>query len=160
MNEMTVIVDRLAASRARVREAMQAIVKPPSRSSSGQSSPLFGEAGAAWLDGLKSTPGVSIIVEAISAWWMRHPLRLASGVAADAARAVLQPVAQKNPVALVLGAMVLGAVMAWCRPWRWIARPALLAGLAPQLLSKVVAHAPLSSWMSVLTAMTEGQRKA
>lgn len=160
MTEMQIVVDRLAESRARVRDALQAIAKPPQRASAGDSHSLFGATGTAWLDSLKSAPGVSIIVEAISAWWMRHPLRLASGVAVDAARAALQPVAQKNPVALVLGALVVGALVAWSRPWRWIARPALLAGLAPQLLSKVIAHAPMSSWMSVLTSMAEGQKKA
>ncbi len=160
MNEMSIVVDRLAESRARVRDALLVIAKPPQRASAGATHSLFGATGTAWLDSLKTAPGVSIIVEAINAWWMRHPLRLASGVAVDAARAALQPVAQKNPVALVLGALVLGAVVAWSRPWRWIARPALLAGLAPQLLTKVIAHAPVSSWLSVLTAMTEGPKKA
>ena len=160
MNEMSIVVDRLAESRARVRDALLVIAKPPQRASAGAARSLFGATGTAWLDSLKTAPGVSIIVEAINAWWMRHPLRLASGVAVDAARAALQPVAQKNPVALVLGALVLGAVVAWSRPWRWIARPALLAGLAPQLLTKVIAHAPVSSWLSVLTAMTEGPKKA
>ena len=160
MNEMSIVVDRLAESRARVRDALLVIAKPPQRASAGATHSLFGATGTAWLDSLRTAPGVSIIVEAINAWWMRHPLRLASGVAVDAARAALQPVAQKNPVALVLGALVLGAVVAWSRPWRWIARPALLAGLAPQLLTKVIAHAPVSSWLSVLTAMTEGPKKA
>ena len=159
MNELTIVVDRLAESRARLRHAMQVLAKPPQRASSSGSGSLFGATGTAWLDSLKSAPGVSIIVEAVSSWWMRHPLRLASGVAIDAARAVLQPVAQKNPAALVLGALVFGAVVAWTRPWRWIARPALLAGLFPQVLSKVIAHAPVSSWMSVLSSLADGQRK-
>lgn len=157
MNELTIVVNRLAESRTRLRQAMQVIAKPPQRASSGAASSFFGSTGAAWLDSLKSTPGVSIIIEAVSSWWMRHPLRLASGVAADAARAALQPVAQKNPIALVLGALVLGAVVVWTRPWRWIARPALLAGLFPQVLSKVIAHAPVSSWMSVLSSLAATQ---
>ena len=159
MNELSIVVDRLAESRARLRQAMQVIAKPPQRASAGGSGSFFGATGTAWLDSLKSVPGVSIIVEAVSSWWMRHPLRLASGVAIDAARAVLRPVAKKNPVALVLGALVFGAVVAWTRPWRWIAKPALLAGLFPQVLSKVVAHAPVSSWMSVLSSLADGQHK-
>ena len=159
MNELMIVVDRLAESRARLRQAMQVIAKPPQRASAGGSGSLFGATGAAWLDSLKSAPGINIIVEAVSSWWMRHPLRLASGVAADAARAALQPVAQKNPVALVVGALVLGAVVIWTRPWRWIARPALLAGLFPQVLSKVIAHAPVSSWMTVLSSLADGQHK-
>ena len=160
MNELTIMADRLAESRERLRQAMQVIAKPPQRASSGSSSSLFGATGEAWLDKLKSVPGINVIVDAVTSWWMRHPLRLASGVAGDAARAALRPVAQKNPVALVLGAFVVGAVVAWTRPWRWIARPALLAGLFPQVLSKVIAHAPVSSWMSVLSSLAEGQNKA
>ena len=159
MNELAIVADRLAESRARLRQAMEAIAKPPQRASAGGAASLFGATVTSWLDSLKSAPGINIIVDAVSSWWQRHPLRLASGVAVDAARAMLQPVAQKNPVALVLGALVLGAVVAWTRPWRWIARPALLAGLFPQVLSKVVAHAPVSSWMSVLSSLAEGQRK-
>ncbi len=155
------MADRLAASRERLRQAMQVIVKPPQRATAGgASSSLFGATGSAWLESLKSVPGINIIVDAVTSWWMRHPLRLASGVASDAARAALQPVAQKNPVALVLGALVLGAVVVWTRPWRWVARPALLAGLFPQVLSKVIAHAPVSSWLSVLSSLTDGQHKS
>lgn len=160
MNEVNIMADRLAESRERLRQAMQTIVKPPQRASSGgASSSLFGATGSAWLDSLKTVPGINVIVEAVSSWWMRHPLYLASGVAGEAARAALQPVAQKNPVALVLGALIFGAVLVWTRPWRWIARPALLAGLFPQVLSKVIAHAPVSSWMSVLSSVIDGQRR-
>ena len=159
MNEMTIVLDRLSESRARLRGALQVIAKPPPRASQGVAGSLFGATGTAWMDSIKSAPGVSIIVEAVSSWWMRHPLRLASMVASDAARAVIQPVAQKNPVALVLVALVVGGLLAWSRPWRWIARPALLAGLLPQVLSKVIAHAPASSWVTVLGSLANGQRK-
>ena len=160
MNELTLMADRLAESRERLRLAMQDIANPPKRASaSGANSSLFGANGMAWLESLKSVPGINVIVEAVSSWWMRHPLRLASGVAGDAARAAMQPIAQKNPVALVLGALVVGALLVWTRPWRWIAKPALLAGLFPQVMSKVIAHAPVSSWMSVLSTMMDGQRK-
>lgn len=159
MNEMTLVLERMNESRDRLRGALQVIAKPPPRASHGASSSLLGATATAWLDSFKSAPGVSIIVEAISSWWMRHPLRLASMVATDAARAVIQPVAQKNPVMLVLGALLVGGLVAWSRPWRWIAKPALLAGLLPQVLSKVVANAPASSWMTVLGSLASGQRQ-
>jgi hypothetical protein len=159
VNELSIVTDRLAESRSRLRQAMQLTAKPPPRASHGASQSLLGATGSAWLDSLKSAPGVSIIVEAVSSWWMRHPLRLASLVAGDAARAVVQPLAQKNPIGLVLVATVFGAVVAWSRPWRWMAKPVLLADLVPQVLSKVIAHAPSRSWMTVLMSLAEGQRK-
>jgi hypothetical protein len=159
MNELTIVSERLEASRGRLRQAMLTIAKPPPRASPGAAKSLLGATGAAWLDNIKTAPGVSIIVDAVSSWWMRHPLRLASMVAGDAARAVVQPMAQKNPIGLALGALGVGAVIAWSRPWRWIAKPALLAGLFPQVLTKVIAHAPSSSWVSVLMSLADGKRK-
>ena len=155
MKELTIVAERLALSRERLRQTMQQGAKP----FKGASKPLLGATGAAWVNSFKSAPGVSIILEAVGSWWARHPLRLASMVAAEAATAVVQPIAQRNPVGLVLGALVLGAVVVWSRPWRWILKPALLAGLFPQLLSKVIAHAPSRSWMTVLMSLADGQRQ-
>jgi hypothetical protein len=58
---------------------------------------------------------------------------------------------------LVLGALVLGGMLAWSRPWRWILKPALFAGLMAQLSAKLMAQVPLQSWMSLLTAFAQGR---
>ena len=50
----------------------------------------------------------------------------------------------------VLVAAAVGALLVWSRPWRWALRPALLAGLAPQFASRVVAKLPIESWMTLL----------
>jgi hypothetical protein len=55
-------------------------------------------------------------------------------LAFNTAQAVVQPLAKTHPVALVTVAFVVGGLLAWRRPWRWILRPALFAGLLPQLL--------------------------
>lgn len=154
MNEMTIVDDRLDLSRARLRQAMLASTKPASSSARPKSGVT-----SAWLDGVKSSPGVSILLEAASGWWMRHPLRLATRVSADAANAVIRPIAQRNPLGLVLGALVIGAVVAWTRPWRWVLKPALLVGLLPQVISKVITHAPSTSWVTVLMSLADGRRK-
>lgn len=154
MNEMAIVDDRLDESRARLRQAMLASTKPASSAARPKSG-----ATAAWLDGVKSSPGVSILLEAAASWWMRHPLRLATRVGADAANAVIQPMAQRNPLGLVLGALVFGAVVAWIRPWRWMLKPALLAGLFPQVVSKVITHAPSTSWVTVLMSLADARRK-
>ena len=91
---------------------------------------------------------------------MRHPLRLATRVGADAANAVIQPMAQRNPLGLILGAAALGAVVAWTRPWRWVLKPALLAGFLPQVISKVITHAPATSWVTVLMSLADGRIKS
>jgi hypothetical protein len=90
------------------------------------------------------------VVEALSSWWSRHPpLRFAGIAAADTAKAMLQPVAQRNPWGLVLGALVAGGLFAWSRPWRWILKPALFLGLAPQVAARVLTHVPSGLWMAL-----------
>lgn len=84
-----------------------------------------------------------------------NPLRVAGMVVAEAAKAVLQPIAKRHPLGLVVGALLLGGLLAWSRPWRWFLEPALFAGLLPQLVSKAVAQLPLESWLAVLTTLTQ-----
>lgn len=45
----------------------------------------------------------------------------------DVVHAVINPVAQRNPVGLVAGAFLLGGLLVWARPWRVSIGPALLA---------------------------------
>lgn len=144
--------ERLALSRERLRQAMGP------KASRGASS---GEARSpgAWLDGLKTHPAGAILIEAVARWWSQHPLRLATMVAADATGAMVRPLAQRNPLGLVLGALLVGGALAWSRPWRWLLTPALLAGVVPQLFSKLMALVPPQSWMAALAALTQEPRK-
>jgi hypothetical protein len=146
--------ERLAIS----REALRIALKGGSTSVRGQSS----SAGATvpeWLVGLKSVPGADVIIDAALAWWAQHPFRTACLVAAEAAKTVVQPIAQRHPLGLVIGAVFVGALVVKTRPWRWLLTPALFAGLLPQLLSRAVAKMPPRSWMAVLTAMLQAQQK-
>lgn len=126
---------RLALSRERLRLALQGL-------SAAQGDPTGRRTDAAavqWLESVMSIPGASVVFDALRRWWARHPLRLASLLAADATKAVVQPLAQRHPLGLVFGALLLGAAIAWSRPWRWLVKPALLAGLLPQLFTRALA---------------------
>lgn len=137
-------VERLEVSRARLRIAMLPPTALPSHA------PATGA--LAWLERLKHQPTVAIVIDTLQSWWSRHPLRAAVHVASEAGNAVARPIAQHNPIALVLVAGVAGAVLAWSRPWRWALKPALFAGLMPQLISRVVANLPLESWLAVFAS--------
>ncbi len=143
---------RLALSRDRLRRAMLDHTKPK-RASSQDSDP-------SWLDRLKSFPGAAVVIDALSGWWARHPLNALSAVAVDAARAAVQPVAQRNPLALMLVALVLGGALAWTRPWRWILKPALFAGLLPQVASKIVSQVPIETWLGFASNLGAGKPAA
>jgi hypothetical protein len=122
--------DRLALSRERLRQAMQG----PAAAASAQPGSPANKPAPGWLADLKSIPAVAIVIDALTRWWARHPLHVAAVVAADTATAVARPMAQRHPWRLVLGAALVGGVIVWSRPWRWGLRPALFAGLLPQLL--------------------------
>lgn len=98
--------------------------------------------------------GTGPVLDAVKDWWAAHPLHVAGVVAADAAKTLIGPVAQRHPIALVAGALLLGGVLVWAKPWRGILKPALLAGLLPQLLSKAMAVVPVESWLAVLSSLT------
>lgn len=95
---------------------------------------------------------MTVLVEAISSWWQRHPLRVVTLIAKNTTRVAVQPLARRNPLGLAIGALALGAFVVWARPWRWILKPAIFAGLLPQLLSKGIAHLPLESWLAAISS--------
>lgn len=112
--------ERLAASRERLRQALQ------------QASTCSEDGGSTGAD----DPLGSLVGDALATWWCKQPLRTALLVAEDAANALARPVAQRHPYALVLGAAGVGGLLVLVRPWRWISIPALLNGVLPQLRSK------------------------
>lgn len=143
-------LQRLAISRERMRAHLHEASSPNRGSGDGKPHPL--------LDALMAIPGAPIVVEAVQGWWSQHPLHLASLVAGDATRTFLRPLARRNPFVLVAGAVAVGGLIFWFKPWRGFLRPALLAGLLPQIVSRAVAHVPIESWISAVLAMAaQGQ---
>jgi len=146
--------ERLALSRERLRRAMSEISAPEAEAESrgARGRPL------AWLDSLKSIPGAPIVIDAVRGWWRHNPLRVAGMAGADAAQAVIEPMARRNPLTLILGAFLLGGLLAWSRPWRWIVKPALFSGLLPRFFYKATTRVPVESWISVLTSLAQQPR--
>ena len=139
---------RLDASRARVRNALRA-------AAAARAGPDGTGASAAWLDALRSIPGSGLLIDALHRWWTQHPLHVTAQVFSSAAQALVRPLAQRHPLALVGGALVVGGLLAAGRPWRWILTPTLLAGMLPQLLSKAVALVPAQSWMALVASLAK-----
>lgn len=145
---------KLAVSRERLRLAMT-----PTRSARRAPRPHTGPgqpvSQVPLLDKVRRFPGAALIAETLEMWWLRHPMRSAVLIAGEASRALIRPVAQRHPFQLVLVALAAGAVLAWSRPWRWIVRPAFFAGLLPQLVSRVVAHLPIETWISMIVNLNQ-----
>ena len=138
--------------------AMMKIAHPPPQP------PLMGggvgDLGNRLLERARRLPGAAILMEALEAWWKEHPLRTAARVAEGASRRVVQPIAERNPLGLILGAVGVGALLALSRPWRWALRPALLVGLLPQLVAQVVRRMPTESWVNMVGELAVPRRRA
>ena len=152
--------DRLAASRSRLRAAMMAIAHPPPKPS------ILSRMGGAGnlLDGLldkaRALPGAALVLETLQNWWANHPLHTAGIVAEEASRSFVRPLALRNPYGLLLGSVVVGALFAVSKPWRWMLRPALFVGLVPQIATQALKRAPIDSWMRMLTGFLATRKTA
>ena len=150
--------EKLEASRARLRTALMQIAHPPPKPS------LLGDLGigsfgSQILEKLKTLPGATLILESIEQWWAEHPLHAAAGLAEEASRRYVAPVARKNPVALIVGSVVFGALLIASKPWRWLLRPALFIGLVPQIATHALKRMPLDAWLQMVSAFS-GRRAA
>ena len=149
--------ERLAASRTRLRAALMQIAHPPPKPSILDGLGI-GDFGNQIFGRLKELPGAALLIETVEHWWAEHPLHTAGVVAAEASRKLLAPIVRKNPSALMLGSVVVGALFAISRPWRWLLRPALFVGLVPQLASRALKRMPIESWLQMFATLTKGPK--
>lgn len=118
--------EHLAQSRERLRQVLVQTQAPPQVDALGTP----GAPPRPWLHALKTTPEAGFLINLLQAWWQKQPFAVAMTLVARATNGVLQPVAQKHPYRLVMGAAAIGAVLVLVRPWRWLSMSGILAALA------------------------------
>jgi hypothetical protein len=145
-------IERLALSRERLRDAML----PARRKRPAGENPLadgIGNFATGLVERVRAMPAVAVLIEAVEDWWARHPLHTAGIVAAEASRRIAAPVAERHPLKLLFGAVLVGALLALLKPWRWLLRPALFAGLLPALLARGVRELPIEHWLQLAAGL-------
>jgi hypothetical protein len=118
--------ERLAQSRQRMQLALSAAPTARGEAAAAEPAGVFAD----WFTTLASLPGASLLMQMATAWWAKHPYRLAAITVADLAKAAVQPTAQRHPLVLVVGAFAAGGLLAWSRPWRLLTPAVLVALLA------------------------------
>lgn len=131
---MSAVLPSPSARLARSREQLRLSLSEVPREAGDRTPRPAGAADRTWVDVLSDLPVAGVVVGLVRHWWSGHPLRAVASVVAGAANAVLKPVAARHPWGLVAGALVLGGLLAWSRPWRWALTPVVFAGVLPRLL--------------------------
>jgi hypothetical protein len=142
--ELPSAAERLAASRERMRQWM---LQTDTRGDARRRVEAAREAGdkPGWMDRLRTAPVIGVVVDAASAWWANHPVQPAASLAHGVVKDTLAPFARRHPLLVVGGAFLAGVALVRWRPWRWLIKPALFAGLGSQILTRVIASVPLES---------------
>ncbi|MDO9314942.1 MAG: hypothetical protein Q7T97_10400 [Burkholderiaceae bacterium] len=140
-------VARLEQSRLRLRQHLIAL-------NGREAGPAGSHPPSGWLDSLRSIPLVGVALDTVSGWWSQHPLRVVVTLVAASAASAARPVTQRHPAWTMFGALALGGLVMWARPWRFAPlRRAVYAGLLPQLVSKVLSHLPTDGWMTLAESL-------
>ena len=85
-------------------------------------------------------PVVAIAIDVLSEWWRQHPLRASASLAGTTARQAIVPLVRRHPIAVLGVAAISGAVLVRTRAWRWVLRPAVVAGVAAQIAAQVMSR--------------------
>jgi hypothetical protein len=137
--------ERLAASRERMRAWMI-------ETDGGRDRRRRAEAAAAAghkppiADRLHDIPVVGLILDAFDTWWSHHPLQ---GVTTGMAQDRLGPLVHRHPLLTMAGAFFVGMLMVRVKPWRWLGRSAIVAGLTGQIVSRAIAAIPLEALLGL-----------
>ncbi len=82
----------------------------------------------------------AIFTELLNDWWRHHPLYPSANIATEAARRAIVPLIRRHPIAVLGVAAIAGAVLVQSRGWRWMVRPAVVAGVASQIVARRISQ--------------------
>ena len=134
--------ERLQQSRQRMRDQMLAL---KASSAQAQATRQRSDQSSALLATLTALPVLGPLIHSAVSWWADHPLHAVADLFirsnASATGPIKQPLTQRHPWALLLGAVAVGALLMWARPWRFgLLRRAVYAGVVPQMINSLLSR--------------------
>lgn len=132
------VTERLEKSRRLMREQMFELNAGSAQAKSqGRGTP------SNWWVALGAIPVLGPLISDAASWWADHPLRAVADLFARPGTSTSKPLTQHHPWAMLIGAVAVGALVMWARPWRFaLLRRAVYSGLLPQVMSSVLARVP------------------
>ncbi len=109
---------------------------------------------SAWYSALKAVPGLGPLIDTVSSWWAKHPLRVVADLFASSTASAAKPMTQTRPWTMLLLAVAVGGLLVWARPWRFaLLRRAVYAGVLPQLVSSLMSRLPINGWLDIVNSL-------
>lgn len=130
------VTERLEKSRRLMRKQMVELNAASAQAKSpGRGTP------SNWWVALSAIPVLGPLISDAARWWADHPLRAVADLFARPSATTAEPLTQRHPWAMLIGAAAVGALLMWTRPWRFaLLRRAVYSGLLPQVMSSVLAR--------------------
>ncbi len=128
--------ERLSRSRQTMRDQMFDLKASRAQAQASESRPQ-----SALLATLTALPVLGPLVESAVTWWAEHPLRAVAELFSRPDSSADEPLTQRHPWAMLLGAAAIGALLMWTRPWRLaLLRRAVYASLLPQVVTQLLSR--------------------
>ena len=147
--------ERLQQSRQRMRDQMLAL---NASSAQAQAARQGSEQSSALLATLIALPVFGPLIHSAVRWWADHPLHAVADLFirpnASATEPLKKPLTQRHPWALLLGAVAVGALLMWARPWRFgLLRRAVYAGVVPQIITSLLSRVSSDGLLDIVNSV-------
>lgn len=112
---------------------------------------------SALLATLTALPVLGPLIDRAATWWEGHPLHAVVALFTTRQASAAEPLKQRHPWAMLLGAAAIGALLMWTRPWRYaLLRRAVYAGLVPQVVTTLLSRVSADGLLDLVNSLLQG----
>ncbi|OYU00464.1 MAG: hypothetical protein CFE40_04000 [Burkholderiales bacterium PBB1] len=146
------VTERMEKSRRLMRDQMFEL-----NAGAAQTKNQFQDRPGNWLVALSAIPVLGPLISEAAGWWADHPLRAVAELFARPSGRTTEPLTQRHPWAMLIGAAAVGGLLMWTRPWRFaLLRRAVYSGLLPQVVSSLLSCLPTDGLLNLVRSVWRG----